>query len=128
MTTESGLRYPLDIYIQTSLQLTKSVPALRSVIPDPDVDGDSWSQPRLPNGCAYRCHGMDLRDLLSKREDSSIPAAAPGLRTGIPTIVLSDCCLCYMDVVQADGVVRFFADRILAELAGELLLPMMLDV
>ncbi|KAH9891413.1 leucine carboxyl methyltransferase [Xylariomycetidae sp. FL2044] len=112
---QAGLVYhEIDFPTTTGkkLQLTRSVPALRSVIPDPEIlqdgnDGsgnDTWGNGRLQNGCSYWCHGLDLRDLA---HDGARPL--PGLRTDVPTLVVSECCLCYLDVAPAEAVLRYFA-------------------
>lgn len=54
-------------------------------------------------GNSYRLHSVDLREL---------PASLPGLEAGLPTLILSECCLCYMPPEQAATAVRYFTDRI----------------
>ena len=68
--------------------------------------GETWGQ-ELPNGSEYWCHGRDLRDLarLGAR-------LLPRLRTDLPTLLVSECCLCYLEAGQARAVVAHFADQI----------------
>lgn len=68
----------------------------------------TWSAQPV-NGGEYHCHGIDLREL-----DSSLTEALDGLRTDIPTLVLSECCLCYLKVEEAERVLRYFTSRIAA--------------
>jgi len=35
-----------------------------------------------------------------------------GLQTDVPTLIISECCLCYLDLDTARDVVRWFTDRI----------------
>lgn len=56
----------------------------------------------------YCCHPMDLRHLARTTEASEIL----GLRTDLPTLIVSECCLCYLDVETSRNVVKWFADRI----------------
>lgn len=95
------------------LQLVRAVPPLRSIVPDPalvSAEGDetTWSSSgQLPDGCEYWCHGRDLRDLL--KPDAK---ALRGLRPDVPTLLVSECCLCYLEPHQALEVIRHFADKI----------------
>lgn len=65
-----------------------------------DIDGQKESR--------YICHPLDLRDL------AKVPSLGSfdGIRCGIPTLIISECCLCYLDVDVARGVVKWFTDRI----------------
>ncbi|KAI0539517.1 leucine carboxyl methyltransferase [Xylaria digitata] len=89
--------------------LVRSTATLRLAIPKPDTidQTHTWRDEELPGGSQYWCHGLDLRDL--PKPDT---APLPGLRTDIPTLVLSECCLCYLEVTEASGVIKHFADRI----------------
>ncbi|KAI0478569.1 S-adenosyl-L-methionine-dependent methyltransferase [Xylariaceae sp. FL0804] len=111
---QSGLVYhEVDFPAVTSrkLRITKSAPSLSAVMTgttDQVVNQTgSWSAHRLQNGCQYWCHGLDLRDL-----SGDDPAPLSGLRTDIPTVLISECCLCYLQVPEAKKVVEYFVDRI----------------
>lgn len=56
----------------------------------------------------YWVHGLDLRVLKEKKgvEDFA------GMRADIPTLVISECCLCYLDVPEAEQVTQWFGMRI----------------
>lgn len=54
-------------------------------------------------GNSYHLHAVDLRDF---------PASLPGLESDLPTLILSECCLCYMPPEEATAAVKYFTDRI----------------
>ncbi|KAJ2989777.1 hypothetical protein NUW58_g3295 [Xylaria curta] len=88
----------------------ESTPKIRAVIPNPgfvDETEKTWRDEALPNANQYWCHGLDLRDL-SKPDATSLL----GLRTDVPTLLISECCLCYLSVEQASKVVEYFKTRI----------------
>ncbi|CAJ2514199.1 Uu.00g023180.m01.CDS01 [Anthostomella pinea] len=88
-------------------QLVSSIPPLRTIVPNAELTGDTWSNQHLPNGCQYWCHGLDLRDLL-KDDVKSLR----GVRTDVPTLLISECCLCYLEVPDADKIIEYFVNRI----------------
>jgi [phosphatase 2A protein]-leucine-carboxy methyltransferase len=55
------------------------------------------------DGCSYYLHAADLRDM---------PPSLPGIEPDLPTLILSECCLCYMPPEQATAAIKFFTDRI----------------
>lgn len=84
---------------------------LRNGVPEVPDQNSEWGITQL-NGdkseITYCCHPMDLRDLSRPKETTSVS----GLRTDVPTLIISECCLCYLDVNAARDVVKWFADRI----------------
>ncbi|KAH7312943.1 S-adenosyl-L-methionine-dependent methyltransferase [Rhexocercosporidium sp. MPI-PUGE-AT-0058] len=56
----------------------------------------------------YCCHPMDLRELPHLKDRQDIR----GLQTDIPTLIISECCLCYLETETARDVVKWFTDRI----------------
>lgn len=103
------------------LRLVRAAPPLAAVMPEAATlpwdeegkeqgveheDEQTWGQ-KFPNGSEYWCHGRDLRDLA--RPGAKPPAR---LRTDLPTLLVSECCLCYLEVEQARAVVAHFAERI----------------
>jgi [phosphatase 2A protein]-leucine-carboxy methyltransferase len=56
----------------------------------------------------YICHPLDLRQLPSTQGLSSFR----GLRADLPTLVISECCLCYLEVDSAKDVLGWFEDKI----------------
>jgi len=71
-------------------------------------DATCWSGHLGARG-EYHCHGLDLRKLVDA-DESQVPM--PGLRTDIPTLVVSECCLCYLATEQAAAVLAYFRNRI----------------
>lgn len=88
-------------------RLVQSNHALRHIMGNPSVEDDSegsWScEP--PKGGQYYCHALDLRELF-QRDASSIP----GLQTDVPTLMLSECCLCYLETPVAKGALSWFTN------------------
>lgn len=88
------------------LQTVQAHPALRAVLRDPRPREDgasSWRSAGLPHGGEYWCHGLDLRDLAQPGA-----AALAGLRADVPTLLVSECCLCYLETAAAKAVVGHF--------------------
>lgn len=52
-------------------------------------------------------HPLDLRTIGGKEITDF-----EGLKIDIPTLVISECCLCYLQVDKAEEVIRWFTDRI----------------
>jgi [phosphatase 2A protein]-leucine-carboxy methyltransferase len=90
------------------LRTVQAVPVLRNILADATDTGDgSWTaQPS--SGGEYYCHGVDLRNLA--KDDA--PQSIPGLRTDVPTLLVSECCLCYLEAPAARQVLKWFTDRI----------------
>lgn len=60
------------------------------------------------NGCElqtkdYSIHASDLR---------ALPESLPWLDPGVPTLLVSECCLIYLSPDAADNVLKYFSDRI----------------
>ncbi|KAI3332205.1 leucine carboxyl methyltransferase [Xylariaceae sp. AK1471] len=93
----------------TKFHLVKSTAALRAVIQRANFmdQTQTWRDEKLPDGSQYWCHGLDLRGL-SKADVTPLA----GLRTDIPTLLISECCLCYLEVAEASRVVKYFTDQI----------------
>ncbi|OQD96479.1 hypothetical protein PENVUL_c092G04141 [Penicillium vulpinum] len=67
------------------------------------VAGDALHSP------SYHVHPVDLRSLST----CSDPAGAlPGVDTGLPTLLISECCLVYLSPTEAEQVVAFFTQRL----------------
>lgn len=64
------------------------------------------------DGTFYHLHALDLRDLTSRS-----PAVIPGLEADVPTLLVSECCLCYLPPDAAASVVQYFTMNIRAPLA-----------
>jgi [phosphatase 2A protein]-leucine-carboxy methyltransferase len=85
-------------------------PDLRRLLPEPVYmeDDKSWKAQHA-DGSTLWCHGLDLRELSQAGENAS---KLQGIRTDIPTLLISECCLCYLQAPEAENVIRYFADRI----------------
>ncbi|KAH8911412.1 leucine carboxyl methyltransferase [Coniochaeta sp. PMI_546] len=83
--------------------------ALRALLPDPVFleEDKSWKA-QSHNGSQLWCHGLDLRELAQAGDNSKLN----GIRTDIPTLLISECCLCYLQTSDAASVIRYFTDRI----------------
>ncbi|PKS09066.1 hypothetical protein jhhlp_003679 [Lomentospora prolificans] len=92
------------------LRIVQGVPGLRSIFPNAsEAEDGSWSaQP--PSGGEYWCHGLDLRNLIRGEEGGK--SSLPGLRTDVPTLLVSECCLCYLESSEAKQIIRWFTDKI----------------
>ncbi|KAK0391027.1 hypothetical protein NLU13_0529 [Sarocladium strictum] len=85
----------------------QGVPALAKILTDlARDDSSSWSSSPAP-GNEYHCHGFDLRGL-----SDATSKIVPGLRTDVPTLLISECCLCYMGHAEASQILSFFTSRI----------------
>nr|POF27637.1 leucine carboxyl methyltransferase 1 [Quercus suber] len=60
----------------------------------------------------YHLHALDLRDLTTKS-----PAVIPNLQAAVPTLLISECCLCYLPPDVATSVIQYFSMNITAPLA-----------
>jgi [phosphatase 2A protein]-leucine-carboxy methyltransferase len=58
---------------------------------------------------SYHIHPVDLRSLPGCRDPAE---ALPGVETGLPTLLISECCLIYLSPAEAEGVVEFFTKRL----------------
>lgn len=67
------------------------------------VDGSAMLSP------TYSIHAVDLRDLARQT------VTLKGLSSSTPTLLLSECCLVYLDPSEAEGVIRYFIDAITPE-------------
>jgi [phosphatase 2A protein]-leucine-carboxy methyltransferase len=101
------LDFPESVRKKTRIVLGN--PGLQSIIGHPTIEeSGSWSC-RPPLGGEYFCHAIDLRDPLPQAIGAS---PIVGLRLDVPTLLISECCLCYLQPASADAVVNWFAARI----------------
>lgn len=95
-------------------QTVQSTPALRNIItPGPQQAAEhdtfstpSWSCTQLSNTCQYWCHGVDLRDIAK-----ATSPILPGLQPGVPTLLVSECCLCYLQTSEGKDVIKHFTEQ-----------------
>lgn len=102
----------------------QATPLLRDILTDisNDTRSSTWSS-RPASGGEYYCHGQDLRSFVPRKAPSPDEEAStdpkgqpglvlPGLRNDMPTLLLSECCLCYLGAAEASSVISFFSSRI----------------
>lgn len=70
---------------------------------------DQWGCWNETSG--YIFHPCDLRDF-HKRPEEAQRAQFTELRMDLPTVIVSECCLCYMSAEESDAVLKWFSDRI----------------
>ncbi|KAK4556158.1 carboxy methyl transferase for protein phosphatase 2A [Recurvomyces mirabilis] len=70
------------------------------------------------SGSEYHLHALDLRDLTNKS-----PPIIPGLDSDLPTLLLSECCLCYLPPDTATSVLQYFTMNLKSSLALALYEP-----
>lgn len=103
-------------------------PVLRQILREPQPishegnSPDSWRARPQRDGDEYWCHGLDLRDLTRRSQQGgqgeqqesvgSHKDVLGGLRTDVPTLLVSECCLCYLETAEAQAVIKYFTDRI----------------
>lgn len=63
-------------------------------------------------GSTYHLHAIDLRDLTQKS-----PPLLTGMQTDLPTLILSECCLCYLPPDTACSVTQYFSMNIPGSIA-----------
>lgn len=103
------------------LTIIRSSTSLRHVFKDFSIhDGGSWSAEPSKGG-EYHCHALDLRNM--SKSITELPAP---IRSDIPTLLLSECCLCYLTQQDSENVFHFFSSKI-PNLAALLYEPMPLN-
>jgi [phosphatase 2A protein]-leucine-carboxy methyltransferase len=96
-----------DVISKRKFQTIQGNPSLSRILTEASpTEGQTWTS-KPANGGEYYCHGVDLREL-----DKSIETPLTGLRPDVPTLVLSECCLCYLKHEEAARVVTYFTSRI----------------
>ncbi|KAF2173495.1 hypothetical protein M409DRAFT_61878 [Zasmidium cellare ATCC 36951] len=75
---------------------------------------EDLSRMTLPsnNSSTYHLHAIDLRDLTHRS-----PPLLPEMSTEIPTLILSECCLCYLPPDTASSVIQYFTMNIPGSIA-----------
>lgn len=69
-------------------------------------------------GSSYHLHALDLRDLTNKS-----PPIIPELDETLPTLLISECCLCYLPPDAASSVAQYFTMNLKGPLAMVLYEP-----
>lgn len=101
--------------------ITQATPVLRQILPSPapipdESDSHSWRCTPEGEGCQYWCHGLDLREFTKNPQQdepqNTLNNLIGGLRRDVPTLLISECCLCYLETTEAKDVIKYFTDRI----------------
>ena len=84
--------------------IVQAVPAIQALLEGPVTQHapTSWSV-SLGDGNVLYSHGHDLREL---KEASDV--VLPGYQSHLPTLLVSECCLCYLQPDEAVSVLRYF--------------------
>ncbi|KAI5205367.1 leucine carboxyl methyltransferase [Aureobasidium subglaciale] len=99
------LYHELDLIdnVQAKLSAIESHAHLQHMIPAMNISPDKKSL-LSPN---YNLHAIDLRHLASES-----PPSIPNLRHDLPTLLLSECCLCYVPPTTATQILSYFTSQI----------------
>ncbi|KAJ5744864.1 hypothetical protein N7533_009734 [Penicillium manginii] len=107
--------HEIDFAVNTAskIQAIRSTPKLRQALgidtPDAEVSisetGDALHSP------SYHIHPVDLRSL-SANTGSDLSTILPGVERGLPTLLVSECCLIYLSPSEAEQVVKFFTEHL----------------
>ncbi|KAI5251320.1 leucine carboxyl methyltransferase [Aureobasidium subglaciale] len=89
--------------VQAKLSAIDSNPQLQDMIPAMNISPDKNSL-LSPN---YNLHAIDLRQLAG-----DTPSSIPNLRSDLPTLLLSECCLCYVPPSTATQILSYFVNHI----------------
>ncbi|OAQ94886.1 Leucine carboxyl methyltransferase superfamily [Purpureocillium lilacinum] len=92
------------------LHIVRSAPAMARQLEDVEAaEGGSWSARPAKGPSEYHCHAGDLRDMHDRfAAAGGMPAS---MRTDVPTLVLSECCLCYLTQRDSERVLGVFRER-----------------
>ncbi|RSM00992.1 Leucine carboxyl methyltransferase 1 [Fusarium oligoseptatum] len=112
-----------SVVASRKLRTVQAAPPLRNILTNISNNTKSTWSSQPASGGEYYCHGQDLRNLVPRRvpnqdEESSSQqkeqpeTTLPGLRSDIPTLLLSECCLCYLSAAQASDALSFFSSQI----------------
>lgn len=96
-----------DNIIDKKLRITQNQPALRETLFIPRSESSQSRRSAPPSGGEYFCHGADLRQLSTTGDE-----VLAGLRRDVPTLILSECCLCYLSPAESAEVIEYFTSRI----------------
>ncbi|KAH0271618.1 leucine carboxyl methyltransferase, partial [Aureobasidium melanogenum] len=101
----SLLYHELDFLdnVQAKLSAITSTPRLSHLLPNTQISPDKSSL----QSANYNLHSIDLRDLASAN-----PPSIPHLSTTLPTLLLSECCLCYLPPQTTSSILSYFTSCI----------------
>ncbi|KGO76601.1 Leucine carboxyl methyltransferase, LCTM1 1 [Penicillium italicum] len=117
--TPDFVYHELDFAVNTTekIRAIRSAPVLQTALGINSSEASSEKDTRVTvseagdalHSPSYHVHPVDLRSLST----CSDPAGAlPGVETGLPTLLISECCLVYLSPIEAEQVVAFFTQRL----------------
>lgn len=82
--------------------------------PTDDIAPTPWSlaDSHCPSQPQYICHAVDLRTLAADISHTPLPLLLPHLDTRVATLVLSECCLCYLAPPTAHTILAALSAQI----------------
>ncbi|KAI4715876.1 leucine carboxyl methyltransferase [Aureobasidium sp. EXF-10727] len=89
--------------VRDKLSAICSTPKLKNMLGPTTISTDNSSL-QSPN---YNLHSLDLRDLAT-----STPPSIPNLVTNLPTLLISECCLCYLAPQTTSSILSHFTTLI----------------
>lgn len=90
--------HEIDFPVSTKRKVT-TIKANKELFDIINLDEECESEIHTPN---YHLHAKDLREF------SETSPLLPGMDSTLPTLVLSECCLCYLEPGESDRVVHWF--------------------
>jgi [phosphatase 2A protein]-leucine-carboxy methyltransferase len=105
--------HELDFAVNTTAKIRaiRESPELQRVLGIGSSDGESSVTVSEAGDAlhspSYHLHPVDLRSLSTCSDPAS---ALPGVETGLPTLLISECCLVYLSPAEAEQVVTFFTE------------------
>ncbi|KAK6414283.1 carboxy methyl transferase for protein phosphatase 2A, partial [Oleoguttula sp. CCFEE 5521] len=81
--------------------------AIDRAFADPGSELARWQLEDGDDSCSHHLHAIDLREFAS-----ADPPELPDLDWTLPTLILSECCLCYLAPDTASAVIRYFTSRL----------------
>jgi [phosphatase 2A protein]-leucine-carboxy methyltransferase len=97
--------------IDRKAELVKAAPIFLNLLSVPvKLSHGSWtaSSGKEEPRSEWWGHGHDLRDLTARSSEEMLP----GIERNLHTLVISECCLCYLQPEEADAVLQWFTSRI----------------
>ncbi|KAJ6191096.1 Leucine carboxyl methyltransferase eukaryotic [Penicillium mononematosum] len=104
--TPDFVYHELDFAVNTAekIRAIRSAPVLQNAL---GIDSSQVSWKRI---LELPCRRPATRSIRRRTIDPA--AALPGVETGLPTLLISECCLVYLSPAEAEQVVAFFTQRL----------------
>lgn len=113
--TPDFIYHELDFAVNTTAKISavRSTPELQSVLGIDQSGSEKNDQVTVSeagdalHSPSYHVHPVDLRSLSACNDPAQV---LPGVETGLPTLLISECCLIYLSPAEAEKVVTFFTE------------------